>query len=77
MRNVDTQMSAVFISEGDDEYRFPDGSVLAREFGTETPNGNLTDGAWVYRYADGSWGDYSSYRHDLADRFNVRLELAK
>lgn len=72
MRNVDTQVHAVFQSALDDMYVFPDNSTLRRESG-KTPQGNDMDGQWVYRDANGNFLDYSSYRHDLADRFNLVL----
>lgn len=72
MRNVNTQVHAVFGSVLDDMYVFPDNSTLRRESG-KTPEGNDMNGQWVYRDANGNFVEYSTYRHDLADRFNLVL----
>jgi hypothetical protein len=55
------------------QYTAQDGSTVRRETGTETPNGNLLNGQWVYRGPDGSYIDYDRYRTDLESRYRIRL----
>lgn len=67
-------------------YRFEDismtvyegfGHVIAREYHTETPNGNPMNGRWVLRDADGTLIDFDKYRSDLAERNNIQLIFEK
>lgn len=48
-----------------------EGHSFQRETG-ETPNGNEFGGRWVLRY-EGEYVDHDAYRHDLAERHNIKL----
>ena len=56
-----------FRQVNDDLYHADDGRSVGREYGM-TPNGNLLNGRWVLRSADGDFLDFDQYRHDLAER---------
>jgi hypothetical protein len=60
---------------GDDHdysYRSACGLTMKRESGA-LPSGGTYDGAWVLRDAAGDFVDFSSYQHDLASRYKLRL----
>jgi len=49
-----------------------DGTTMRRENGL-TPNGNQLNEKWVLRDADGKMVDFDQYRHDLAERNDIKL----
>ena len=57
----------------DNGYASTDGLALAREHDTLTPNGNLMNGRWVLRSANGDLLDFDRYLNDIVDRQNLRL----
>lgn len=56
----------------DEVFRSEDGRTMQREMGL-TPNGNPLNGRWVLRSADGEFLDFDRYRHDLAERNDLRF----
>lgn len=55
-------------------YRSPDAHlVVAREQDTVTPNGNRMNGRWALRDSAGNLLDFDHYRHDLAERNELKL----
>ena len=51
-----------------------DGYVMAREFGDFSKEDSHLSGDWVLR-KDGEQIGYSPYRHELAERHGVKLEI--
>lgn len=54
-------------------YKSDDGYTLTRESDGFTPNGNRFDDDWVYRDAQGTYIDHTSYRNDAAEKHNLTL----
>lgn len=50
------------------------GWKMEREYG-KTPNGNLLGGNWVLRDPHGRFVEYNQYRHDLIERFKMKIAL--
>jgi len=48
-----------------------DGCTIEREWGS-TPSGNPLLGRWVYRNKEGRVLDYSQYRNDIFERYNIK-----
>lgn len=48
------------------------GTQIAREYNTRTPNGNSVSGHWVLRDVNGIFIDFDQYRHDLMERNGFR-----
>lgn len=59
----------------EDHYQADDGVKMRREYGSTT-NGNPMDGRWVLRNEKGEMVDFDEYRHDLEDRYCLKLECA-
>lgn len=57
----------------EDVFRAPDGRSIQREAGL-APNGNPLNGRWVLRSAEGEFLDFDQYRHDLAERNDLRFD---
>ena len=49
-----------------------DGMTMKRECG-KTPNDNPMYGRWVLRDSNGIMIDFNSYRHDLAEQYDLTL----
>jgi len=54
-------------------YEAEDGTKIAREFDTITPNGNKLTGEWVLRDPLGRYVDFNNFRYDLAQAHNLEL----
>lgn len=70
MREISTPSDTFYITEN--------GGVIIREYvkcpeSYRRPNGSW-DGQWVYRSFDGSYIDYSNYRNDLFEKYDLNLE---
>lgn len=57
-------------------YRFDNGYSMAREFDSQTPNGNPLRGRWALRSLDGNLVGFDTYRSDLAERYDLDLDKA-
>lgn len=74
-------MKAREITTVDDEfYVTENGGVLIREY-RECPDSyrrpaGRWDGQWVYRAFDGSYIDYSNYRNDLFEKYDLEVVRA-
>jgi hypothetical protein len=57
----------------ENEYKSECGVIVKREYDTLTPNGNKTNGRWVYRDKDDKFIDTDWNRSDLFERNELKV----
>lgn len=68
-------MNKMKLDKEDVMYSDNAGNIMQREWG-KTPNGNDLNGKWVLRDILSVMIDFDQYRHDLAERNDIKLGIS-